>query len=262
MLINTQSYDPTTFWNAQAKKNIKDMTKAVCYSNPLRNICIDAVQRVLIRGGMQTIQRRSSLYGKKVLDYGCGIGRWVEFFQRAGCIYSGLDIAKEMIKIAKKRYPKVDFQTLDNDRIPYPSKSYDIVCSIAVIHHNHYPHQEEILDEIVRVLRPGGFLLLFEGIGPSDPSTTFMFVRTRNEWITLLTRRGLECLWTRGGRYFLVESIIETLIRKSRQNKTSNSVRIPRSILKIDTVLSPFLGSFLPERYQNRAAMVFKLPEV
>ena len=44
------------------------------------------------------------LNGKKILEIGCGIGRWAEIFHDKCDTYLGLDFAKNLIKIAKENY--------------------------------------------------------------------------------------------------------------------------------------------------------------
>ena len=234
----------------KAKAYSKDPKKAVCFSDPVENDCIEKVQRAL--------GRQLSIQGKKILDYGCGVGRWVEYFEKAGFQYHGIDIAEEMIGIAKKLFPKVDFRALDKGEIPYPSASFDIVCSIGVIHHNPYPQQEKILEEILRILRPGGYLLLFEGITKSKTDSSYMFERTRAEWAVFLNRYSLKCQWYRGGRYFVVRDISKKLTHWTKLAKPSHSFRILDRMARIDSVFSPLLGHFLPEKFQTRAAMLFR----
>ena len=99
--------------------------------------------------------------GEKVLDLGCGNGRYFPLFEEKGVEYFGADNSKRLIDIAKKKHPDGKFQEGDALSIPFPDNNFDKVYSIAVLHH--IPSRELrmlMLKEVRRILRPGGFLIL------------------------------------------------------------------------------------------------------
>jgi tRNA (uracil-5-)-methyltransferase TRM9 len=99
--------------------------------------------------------------GEKVLDLGCGNGRWFTFFQEYKTDYIGVDSSKKIIKIAKKRYPKTRFQVANALDLPFPNSFFDKIYSIAVLHQ--IPSQDlrlQFLKEAKRVLKPEGLLIL------------------------------------------------------------------------------------------------------
>ncbi len=101
------------------------------------------------------------LEGEKVLDSGCASGRFFEVLKDKKIDYFGIDISKELIEIAKKRYPQANFQVTDALNLPFPDNFFDKVFSISVIHH--IPSKElriRYLKEIERVLKPEGLLVL------------------------------------------------------------------------------------------------------
>jgi len=97
--------------------------------------------------------------GEKVLDLGCGNGR---FYEVLGNIdYYGVDISEKMIETAKNRYPKAKFQVTDALNLPFPNNFFDKIFSFAVFHH--IPSQEfrlQFLKEARRVLKKEGLLIL------------------------------------------------------------------------------------------------------
>jgi len=98
--------------------------------------------------------------GDKVLDLGCGNGKFSEVFQKE-IKYIGIDNSEKMIEIARKKYPRVDFRVADILSLPFPENSFDKVFSFAVIHH--IPSGElqlQSLKETKRILKPGGILIL------------------------------------------------------------------------------------------------------
>jgi len=99
--------------------------------------------------------------GEKVLDLGCGNGRFFEFFKEKNIDYFGVDSSEKLIEIAKKKYPKGKFQVANALNLPFPSNFFDKVYSLAVLHH--IPSKEfrlRFLKEVKRVLKPEGLLIL------------------------------------------------------------------------------------------------------
>ena len=99
--------------------------------------------------------------GEKVLDLGCGNGRYFEFFKNKSIEYIGVDSSEELVKIAQKKYPGVKFQIADALKLPFPDNYFDKIYSIAVLHH--IPSEElriRFLEEAKRVLKQDGYLIL------------------------------------------------------------------------------------------------------
>lgn len=99
--------------------------------------------------------------GEKVLDLGCGNGRFYELFESRKIDYIGIDSSKKLIEIAKIRYPKVKFQVVNALNLSFPNNFFDKIYSIAVLHH--IPSKElrlQFLKEVKRVLKPKGLLIL------------------------------------------------------------------------------------------------------
>ena len=99
--------------------------------------------------------------GEKVLDLGCGNGRFYEVMKEKKIDYIGVDISEKLIKIAKEKYPKVKFLVADALNLPFPNNFFDKVYTIALFHH--IPSKEyrlKVLEEIRRVLKKNCLLVL------------------------------------------------------------------------------------------------------
>jgi SAM-dependent methyltransferase len=92
------------------------------------------------------------------LDAACGTGRFAEFLARRGHEVVGVDSSPDMLALARRRVPEGEFHLGELDRLPLPDDSVDvIVCALAL---DHVPRLEPVLAEFVRVLRPGGDLVI------------------------------------------------------------------------------------------------------
>lgn len=99
--------------------------------------------------------------GDKVLDLGCGNGRFFEILKDKNTDYLGVDSSERLIGIARAKYPQAKFQVADALSLPFPDDQFDKIYSIAVLHH--IPSKElrlRFLEEAKRVLKPGGFFIL------------------------------------------------------------------------------------------------------
>jgi len=106
--------------------------------------------------------------GHRVLDLGCGTGTLTIMLKQAHpeATIIGLDGDPKVLEIGrtKARQAGVDI-TLDEgmaDQLPYPDQSFDRVLSSLVLHHLTADNKRRTLQEVVRVLRPGGGLYVVD----------------------------------------------------------------------------------------------------
>jgi SAM-dependent methyltransferase/glycosyltransferase involved in cell wall biosynthesis len=97
--------------------------------------------------------------GRTVLEVGCGTGTDLLQFLRAGANAFGVDLSSRSVTLAQKRLNLFGFDSgrvvvADAESLPFPKDSFDLVYSWGVLHHT--PDTVKALDEIYRVLRPGG----------------------------------------------------------------------------------------------------------
>jgi len=102
--------------------------------------------------------------GDRVLDFGCGNGR-VSEIMKSETSYVGVDSSKELIKIAKTKYPEASFIVGDMRKLPFGSAQgeagFDTVFCIAAFHHLATAEDRlQALREMKRVLRSRGKIIL------------------------------------------------------------------------------------------------------
>lgn len=108
--------------------------------------------------------RWSELGYRRVLDFGCGLGRHSIFFARQGFHVSAFDLSPEgashLERWAREEALEVDVATADMRSLPYRDHSFDCIFAFHAISHTDTAGMQEILAEIRRVLRPGGEIYL------------------------------------------------------------------------------------------------------
>ncbi len=96
---------------------------------------------------------------RRVLDAGCGIGYGAVMLADAGAAaVTAVDIADDVIHAAHSNASSVDFCVADVRSLPFEDAAFDLVTCFEVI--EHLDRQQEALDEMKRVLAPGGVLLI------------------------------------------------------------------------------------------------------
>jgi SAM-dependent methyltransferase len=95
--------------------------------------------------------------GKAVLDAGCGEGYGTAMLSGVAAQATGVDLAAEAVAHARTAYPEATFVEANLVELPAEDASVDLVVSFQVI--EHLWDIPRFLDEVARVLRPGGEFL-------------------------------------------------------------------------------------------------------
>jgi ubiquinone/menaquinone biosynthesis C-methylase UbiE len=102
--------------------------------------------------------------GLDALDAGCGTGFLSFELAARGHRVTGVDFAPAMIAEARKKATAqraaVRFEEADAEQLPFPPRSFDLAMSRHVLWT--LPHPEAAIDEWIRVLRPGGRLVVVD----------------------------------------------------------------------------------------------------
>lgn len=182
------------------------------------------------------------LRNKKVLDLGCGNGRYLEHISKITDYCFGVDQSLPQIKQSNQSLP---FIVADGTILPFPNATFDCIISCwvwgTILDEN---KREKIFEEAKRVLKKGGAIYLVENDTPSE----FEYYRGRhlntktqdyNDWII---QRGFETFTqietfitfknTEEAQYVFEEIWKGRLFAKPIKNKIQNNVIIFK--LKID----------------------------
>lgn len=140
-----------------------------------------------------------------LLDIGCGTGILLEqLMKKKNLRLYGIDISPEMVKIAQKKFSgfNVKIKRGSVSRLPYKSNTFDYVTCSSSFHH--YQDSRKSLQEMVRVLKHKGKLIILDGyldglfnkifwkIEHSKDKENKVFRYTKNEMKKLFEETGLE----------------------------------------------------------------------
>ncbi len=116
----------------------------------------DVIDTILDNAGVQP--------GVAVLDVACGTGVLVpDYLKRKVKTVTGVDISREMVKIAREKFPQnnVMFFNVDVEEIDYEN-AYDIIMVYNAF--PHFPDPEGLVARLSKLLRPGGTLTVAHGM--------------------------------------------------------------------------------------------------
>ena len=105
---------------------------------------------------------------QNILDVGCGTGALLELIleRLPNVKCAGLDLSPNMVQCAQTKLGERAHILLgDSQSLPFSNESFDVVVCNDSFHH--YPAPSAVLQEIYRVLRPGGVFLIGETTAPA-----------------------------------------------------------------------------------------------
>ena len=154
----------------------KERPPALPEAEPHRHDALYAALEDRFRGTREEIKERLSFYlqfikGKAneagVLDIGCGRGEWLELLREDGIKASGVDMNSVLIEQCRER----GLEVVEEDVIAYlrnlPDKSLGAITGFHIIEHVSPDQLLSLLDEVMRVLIPGG-VTMFETPNPDN----------------------------------------------------------------------------------------------
>jgi ubiquinone/menaquinone biosynthesis C-methylase UbiE len=198
--------DTASFWESRARRFAGEGAglRAVCsYAMPgLYNWAIDLTQRSALKRLIRSIPP-----GARVLDYGCGIGRWTREIARRGAMVTGVDFSGSMLAQATSRTNLAGlslscrFIQSDITDLKLPD-CFDVIVGVTVLQH--------ILDEnrlsrtiacLASHLKPGGRLIVLEAAPSraySQADTLTFCARTLSSYTSRIAASGLNIEEIRG----------------------------------------------------------------
>jgi 2-polyprenyl-3-methyl-5-hydroxy-6-metoxy-1,4-benzoquinol methylase len=192
-------YVPERYWEDRAQRFAAEGEglAAVCsYGMPaFYNKVIDFCQRRALEPWLEVPPRA------RVLDVGCGVGRWSRLLAGRGAHVTGVDISPTMIAEAKRRAARKGllhrcrFETQNLADLDAGGQ-YDLVLAVTVLQHILDPLAlRAAFRRMVEHLAPGGRMVILEAAPTMIArhcDTTVFRARLRSEYLDLFAENGLQ----------------------------------------------------------------------
>lgn len=95
-----------------------------------------------------------------LLDIGIGTGNLSKKLLATGAAVIGVDQSREMLAVAKNKFPQVKVRLGDFMNLPFDNGTFDGIASTYAFHHLNEQEKEIALDEMIRVLKPHGSIVI------------------------------------------------------------------------------------------------------
>ncbi|ABA21198.1 UbiE/COQ5 methyltransferase [Trichormus variabilis ATCC 29413] len=135
-----------------------------------------------------TIEKNTS-----VLDVCCGSGQATQLLVKYSQNVTGLDASPLSLRRARQNVPEANYVEAFAEKMPFPDKQFDVVHTSAALHEMEPQQLREIIQEVYRVLKPGGIFTLVDFHTPTNPIfwpglTVFLLLfETETAWQLLKT---------------------------------------------------------------------------
>jgi SAM-dependent methyltransferase len=165
--------------------------------------------------------------GKRVVDMGTGPGSVAQFWAELGLEVTGVDFSTTMLKAAGETFAQrgfnAEFVEADVETPPFAEATFDIVSSRAVLFT--LPHPGYTVARWIRLLKPGGLLILIGENSPTDPEKLSKQYRPAPRWSPdERYRQALEQLPFRNHTDDMVRVVLEAAGLQYIQNINMQSV--------------------------------------
>jgi cyclopropane fatty-acyl-phospholipid synthase-like methyltransferase len=99
----------------------------------------------------------------EILEYGCGAGAFLSFFDEKKFNLNGIDFSESLIKKGKKFFPKIKFKCGEISKIYSFDKKFDLIYSHSVFHYfNDYHYAESLIKSMLSRLKDNGCIYILD----------------------------------------------------------------------------------------------------
>ncbi|MEH2168610.1 MAG: class I SAM-dependent methyltransferase [Nostoc sp.] len=129
----------------------------------------------------------------QVLDLCCGSGQTTEFLVKTSQNVTGLDASPKSLQRARLNVPEASYIEAFAEKMPFADNLFDVVHTSVALHEMQPQQLRKIINEVYRVLKPGGVFTLVDFHAPTNPifwpgvSVFLLLFETETAWELLKT---------------------------------------------------------------------------
>ncbi len=129
----------------------------------------------------------------QVLDLCCGSGQTTEFLIKNSQNVTGLDASPKSLQRARQNVPSASYVEAFAEEMPFADNLFDVVHTSVALHEMEPLQLQKIINEVYRVLKPGGVFTLVDFHAPTNPifwpgvSVFLLLFETETAWQLLKT---------------------------------------------------------------------------
>ncbi|MBN3940908.1 methyltransferase domain-containing protein [Nostoc sp. NMS9] len=129
----------------------------------------------------------------QVLDLCCGSGQTTEFLAKTSQNVTGLDASPKSLQRARLNVPEASYIEAFAEEMPFADNLFDVVHTSVALHEMQPQQLRKIINEVYRVLKPGGVFTLVDFHAPTNPifwpgvSLFLLLFETETAWELLKT---------------------------------------------------------------------------
>jgi ubiquinone/menaquinone biosynthesis C-methylase UbiE len=196
---NDERYWDRVAEDSRNKDNVKMTKDWIALKNWVAEYANGKVKDLLLKTyeGFISLPRAA-----RVLDVGCGSGKWARMYAEKGYTTTGIDASSGMIRLAKAgkiNVEKVNFGVMDVSSLGFEDASFELVNCVTVLQHITFDEKwKKAVKEIVRVTKPNSSILLYE-VAPMLPLSRGMqsvCVRTSKEYQFEFRKAGARLVFS------------------------------------------------------------------
>jgi len=180
----------------------------------------------------------------RLLEIGCGPGVGLGILSASASLLIGADYDSSLLRRAQETYgQRVPLVRLDAQRLPFPDGFFDTVLFYEASYY--VPNMEQVFDEVLRVLSPGGRTILANANPESPyfiPSPLSEHYHTAEEFRTAFESRGFRVLIE--GAFPAVEGTARSWVAIAAR-RLAHRLRLIPNTLKGRVLLKRILGEKL-----------------
>jgi len=154
--MTTNIIDVKNFWDSRPC-NVRHSSKTIGSKEYFDEV---EKKKFFVEPHIKSFSEFNLWNGKKVLEIGCGLATAGINFARYGADYTGVELSKESLELAKQRFGTYGMQgnfyegNAENLSDFLPDEKYHLVYSWGVIHHT--PHPEKVIQQVKKYLHKNG----------------------------------------------------------------------------------------------------------